>query len=239
MKNFLQIATLIVLVAAIGIGVSIWQPWKTASRTIQTNGEGKVKAAPDVAQVSGGVEIKKSTANEAQTIANNTIIKIITAVKGKGVEEKDIKTENISTNPNYDYSSNKMEIDGYISRATITVTIRDITKSQGIIDLVTQNGGTNVSGPSLTFSDQKLEELKGQARDKAVTNAKEKAGQLAKASSAKVGKVVTISESSASSGGVIPYLYETTADSAKDISSTILPGESEIIVNISATFSIK
>lgn len=242
MRNnyFLQIIVLILLAAGIGIGISVWQPWKTSNRTIEVNGEGKIKSAPDVAQISGGVEVKKPTANDAQTVATDTLNKILAAVKEKGIEDKDIKTENITTGPNYEYSSSSMQTNGYISRASITITIRDISKGQEIVDLVTKNGGTNVYGPNLTFSDEKLEELKNQARDIAVGKAKAKADQLAKSTNARVGKIISISESSSSGGTVIPYLASDVAvSSTKESSSTILPGESEVTVLVSATYALK
>jgi uncharacterized protein YggE len=239
MKSFWQIVILILLVAAIGVGVAVWQPWKSTNRTIQTSGEGKIKASPDVAQITGGVQIKKSTADEAQTTASQTINTIVAAVKAAGIADKDIQTQSITTNPNYNYNNGNNTIDGYMAQSTITITVRDLSHGQDIADLVTKNGGTNVYGPSLTFSNEKMAQLKNQARAQAMIDAKNKADQLAQLSNAKLGKVVNVSESNFNGGIVQPYPLMAT-DSAKSVSGgAIMPGENEVTLDINVTFSLK
>jgi len=237
--KFLQTLALIVVIAAIGIGVSIWQPWRNSARTITINGQGKIKSVPDVAKIQGGVEIKKNSANEAQTETSTKISKIIDQVKTKGIEEKDIKTDQVSAYPNYDYNNGANTIDGYIARTTITVTIRDISKGQEMLDLMTANGATSISGPNLTFSDEKMVELKKQAQEAAVQDARKRADDLAKAGNTKIGKVITITENYVSEGNPIPYL---TLD-AKSVESSrinsISPGEDEITAQITITYSLR
>jgi uncharacterized protein YggE len=239
MKNFWQIVILILLVTGIGVGIAAWQPWKSSDRTIQTSGEGKVNASPDVAQVTGGVEIKKPTADAAQTTANQTINTIIRAVKAAGIADKDIQTQSITTNPSYDYSNGNNTIDGYIAQSTITITIHDLTHGQDIVALVTQNGGTNVSGPNLTFSDEKMTQLKNQARVQAMNDAKNKADQLALLSNAKLGKVINVSESNFNGGIIQPYPVMASG-AAKSVSGgVIMPGENEVTLDVNVTFALR
>jgi uncharacterized protein YggE len=239
MKNLWQIGVIIVFIAAIGVGVAIWQPWKINSRTVQTVGEGKVKAAPDVAKIQGSVETKKSTADEAQTVAMSTMSKIVDAVKLVGIEEKDIVTDTVSTYPNSTYTNGVSSTDGYTGRVSVTVTVRDLTKATAIVDLVTKNGGTGVYGPSLTFSDEKYADLKNQARTAAVVDAREKADLMAVAGDSKVGKVINIAEGNYSSNQPV-YAMDMVSSSAKDsVSSPIQAGESEVIASVSVTFGLK
>jgi len=240
MKNLWQIGLIIVFIAAIGVGVAIWQPWKINSRTVQTVGEGKVKAAPDVAKIQGSVETKKTTADEAKSVTMSTMSKIVDAVKLAGVEEKDIVTDTVSTSPNMNYTNGTSTTDGYIGRVSITVTVRDLTKADSIVDLVTKNGGTGVYGPSLTFSDEKYADLKQQAQTAAVVDARAKADLMAKAGGSKVGKVVNIAEGNYSSNQ--PYCASDMVSSTSTgggSSSAIQPGESEVTASVSVTFGLK
>lgn len=66
--KFWQIVVLILLVAIIGAGFSLWQPWKTTNRAIQVSGDGKIKSTPDVAMVNGGVQIKNASASTVNII---------------------------------------------------------------------------------------------------------------------------------------------------------------------------
>lgn len=240
MKNLWQIGLIIIFVAAIGIGVAIWQPWKINSRTVQTVGEGKIKATPDVAKIQGSVEVKKTTADEAKTVTMSTMSKIVDAVKLAGIEEKDIVTDNVSTSPNMTYINNTSSTDGYIGRISITVTVRDLTKATSIVDLITKNGGTGIYGPSLTFSDEKYADLKQQAQTAAVVDARSKADLMAKAGGSKVGKVVNIAEGNYSSNQPI-YASDMMLSTATGggSSSAIQAGESEVTASVSVTFGLK
>jgi len=240
MKNYLQIGGLVLFIAAIGIGIAIWQPWKINSRTIQTVGEGKVKDTPDVAKIYGSIEIKKATADEAKTAALTTITSIIDAVKATGVADKDIVTDNVSTYPNTQYNNGATTTDGYYGRASITITVREIAKGASIVDLVTKNGGTGVSGPNLTFSDEKYEILKAEAQKAAVESAHKKADLLAETGGAKIGKVISIVEEGYSPNQPI-YAKDLVSSSAEGTSTTnpIQAGESEVTANVSVTFGLR
>ena len=237
--KFWQTIVLIVLIAAIGAGIALWQPWRNSARTITINGEGKIQSVPDVAKLDGAVETKKNSATEAQTITSAQISKLIDLIKAKGIEEKDIKTEQISAYPNYNYNNGSNTIDGYIARTTITVTIRDLTKGQEMLDLLTANGATGISGPNLTFSDEKMATIKKQAQESAVLDAKARAESLAKAGNAKLGKVITITDNYITTGNPMPYLTMDKATVGSSATNSIAPGEDEITAQITITYSLK
>lgn len=239
--KFWQVLVLILIIATIGVGISIWQPWKTASRTIQVSAEGTIKAVPDVSKITAGVEVTKTTADEAQAEASKKVSAIIAVVKAKGVADKDIQTQSVSTSPRYDYSGSSQQLAGYTGTGIITVTVRDVAKAQDILNTVTASGATSVYGPQLTFSDEKLLEVQVKAQAEAVKNAKSKADNLAKASGAKVGKVVTITEADLS-GKYYP-MFDTASgagavSSAKPVDS-IQAGENEVTVTVAVTYGLK
>lgn len=239
--KFWQILVVIFLVAAIGVGIAVWQPWKTSNRQIEVTAEGKVNGAPDVMKITAGVEVTKNTAQLAQTEATTVLDKVIKAAKDKGVEDKDIQTQSISTYPRYDYSQGQ-SITGYYGRGLVTVTIRKTDSAQAVFDAVSAAGANSVYGPELTFSDDMLKKLQDQARTKAVLAAKDKADKLAAASNAKVGKVINIAEQP-NSGQYYPmFATEGAADlksSAGGAVNSVSPGENEITISVNVSYSLK
>jgi uncharacterized protein YggE len=240
--KFWQIIVAILLVSAIGVGVAVWQPWKASSRSVQISAEGKVKGVPDVSKITAGVEVLKDDAKAAQAEATVKMDQIIKAVKENQISDNDIQTQQISVNPNYDYRSDGQKVNGYYARTTITITVRDIAKAQIVYDAASAAGANSIYGPQLTFSDEKLVSLQEEARNLAVSNAKNKAAKLAEASGARLGKVSNISEQ-ANGNNFYPMFAQDMASSLKtaggSAANTIVPGENDITISVSVTFSLK
>ena len=57
---------------------------------ISVSGQGKVTAAPDLANLSLGIEAQAATVAEAQTQAADAMNKVMTALKSSGIVEKDM-----------------------------------------------------------------------------------------------------------------------------------------------------
>ncbi len=80
------------LAAAIVAGVLLATPAlaQTAPPAmISVTGEATVSAAPDLALVDGGVTSEAKTAREASETNNAAMGKVLLALKGAGIEEKD------------------------------------------------------------------------------------------------------------------------------------------------------
>lgn len=170
---------------------------------LTVSGEGKVTTVPDTAIVDLGVNLNKPTVKAAQTDANTIIKNITDEVKKLGVEDKDIKTSNYSVFPQYDYSTGATgRITGYQVNVNLTLTIRDIEKVNNVIEMATSKGANNVSGIQLTVNETKQKELRQQARDMAVKEAKTKAESLASAAGISLGKIVNIQE--ADQNNIVP-----------------------------------
>ncbi len=250
----------ILLIGGLALVAAIWQPWKINSRTIDVTGEGKVTGTPDVCKVSVGFEVTTKTVETGQKQLTAKGDQLVEAVKKEGVAEKDIQTEEISSTPkdgsgNVSVSSEESgsstasseastEATEYLNRVTITITIREQNKQEAVWKAITVTKPTSFYGPTLTFSDERLKELKDEARTKAVEDAKKKAEDLAKASDDKVGKTISLTETGSSNDYYYPLLK---SESASDLQSkgseellkVIQPGANEVIVNVKVTFQLK
>ncbi|OGK66252.1 hypothetical protein A2313_01065 [Candidatus Roizmanbacteria bacterium RIFOXYB2_FULL_41_10] len=165
------------------------------SRELSVVGEGKVEVIPDTAVVEVGVTVNNiDTARQTQNQLTQTNNQIISALTKIGVAKKDIKTTNISIYPNYSYDGAVSDIIGYNGNATLSVTVKNVSKASEVVDVATQNGANEVRGPNFTLN--KPEKYREEARNKAIDNAKEQAEKLAKNLGIRLGKIVNIVESS-------------------------------------------
>ena len=117
------------------------------------------------------------------------------------------------------------------------ITIRNFKLADQIIATLTQDGATNLYGPQLTLSEDKLDVAKTEARKNAVESAKKKAAVLARASGRSVGKVVKITEAG-DYGYPMPLMAQSSAE-LRDKASQIQPGQNEVTINLSVDFSLK
>ena len=106
----LVIVFLFVLVIYVGTGaLNKMKEWKyigqgiEAKNTITVSDSGEIYAAPDLAITSFSVATEAKIVAEAMSENTKKMNAVIEAVKGQGVEEKDLKTINFNISPHYDY----------------------------------------------------------------------------------------------------------------------------------------
>lgn len=209
-------------------------------RGISVSGEGIVQGAPDIATISLGVSTLRDTVAQARTDAATALTGMVDSLKANGVEEKDIQTAGLSIQPEYDYTDGRQLLRGFRVTNTLTAKLRDIDRTGEIVDEAVEAGGdsTNING--IQFSIDDPEELKNEAREKAVADAKARAETLAAASGVSLGSPITISETSYSP----PVYYERglAADGASGApvpETPIEAGELDVVVQVSVTWEIK
>lgn len=161
-----------------------------AMRQVTVIGRGEVKLAPDQATVQIGVETRASTTREALDQNNAQAQAIVDEIKQLGVEERDIQTSGFNIYANH--SDNGRTITGYTVSNNVMVTIRNLDQAGALLDQVVSAGANRIYGINFGLSDP--ESALAQARDAAVTNARERAERLAQGSGASVGSVLVITE---------------------------------------------
>lgn len=208
-------------------------------KTITIDGTGKVTAAPDIGTVDVGFITE---GKNVQTIQQENVIKmnkLVGTIKKLGIEDKDIQTSQYSIYPQYDYTNGKSVLSGYTVSQSVTIKIRDLTKVSDVLSRAGESGANQVGGLNFTFDDP--ENLKVQARDKAITNAKTKAETLAKSLGIKLGRIVGFTESGSSPS---PYpLYKSDMayglGGAAPAAPQIETGSEDITSDVSITYEIK
>lgn len=166
---------------------------KPMPRTITVSGTAQVTAEPDLARITSGVTIEADTARDALARNSEAMRKVIAALKGKGIDPKDIQTSAFRIEPKYTPAKDRApSIAGYRAVNQVHVTVRDLARLGDILDELVAAGANQMGG--LSFDVTKADALKDSARKEAVANALRRAKLLATAAGAEVGEVVTISE---------------------------------------------
>ncbi len=243
-KVYVYLATLIILaVAAIVIVALVMANKVNNQERFSVNGSGTVYAKADIANLEVGLKTgAKKTAAEATVESTNKMNDIISALKGLGIEDKDIKTSNYNLSPVYNYTQDKgQELIGYEVTQNLTLKIRDLSKIGDVISKTTEKGANQVGNVSFTIDDEFA--LKNQARELAIKKAQEKAELISKQSGLKLGELKGVYENADQAVPVMMNYTNAKMDSASIgggiASPTISSGQNEIKVDVTLTYEVK
>ena len=201
---------------------------------ITVSGEASVSAAPDLAQIDAGVANDAKTAKEASDANNAAMGKVLLALKGTGIAEKDYQTSRLSLQPQYgqNKSTGATPVVGFRASNRVTVKIRDVTKVAGIIDTLVGAGANDIG--NISFEVTQASKLLDGAREQAVADARRKAEVYAKATGVTLGAPLSISEGSAP----VP-LFKARMATPQMAPAAVAPGEETLSVTVNVSWAIK
>ncbi len=232
----------------------------TSFRSFSVEGNGKATAIPDVARFTVRV-ITEGDTNLGSSQGKNTekINGVIAFVKTKNVEPKDIKTENYSVNPRYQYFTCSEpapgaesvqavkpcpppQIVGYTVEQTIGVTVREknFAGIGALLSGIVQKGANSVSQLSFEVDDPTA--VQGVARAQAIEKAKAKAVEMAKAGGFSLGRLLSIDEGSSRGTYYNSYDYAApmaTSSVMEKSAPTIEPGSQDVSVDVTLKYEIQ
>jgi len=240
-NKFIIHILIIIAMAAIVITSLESNKFPEPENQFSVQGEGRVFARPDIAQINLGVKVENERTAEAATKKGvEKMNLVIAAIKAAGVDEKDLKTINYNLYPNYDYTRQAgRELTGWNLDQSVQVKVRDLDEIGEVIAQATLAGANQAGGVSFTIDDE--DELKSQARAAAIEDAKAKAKELSKQAGLNLGKVINVFESQSS----FPQPYFARAE-ALDVgfggslpSPDIQVGENEVVVSVTLVYEVK
>jgi uncharacterized protein YggE len=205
----------------------------TPPPAISVTGEANVSVAPDQAQIDGGVTSDAKTAREAADANNAAMGKVLLALKGAGIEEKDYQTSRLALQPQYAPNrSGPSPVTGYRATNRVTVKIRDVTKVANVIDVMVGAGANDIGNIhfSVTQASKHLDEV----REKAIADARRKAEIYAKAAGVTLGEPISISEE----GTPTPLLRGKMA-APMAAGAQVAAGEETLSVTVGVSWAIK
>jgi uncharacterized protein YggE len=200
---------------------------------ISVTGEATVSVPPDQAQIDGGITSEAKTAREASEANNTAMGKVLLALKGAGIEAKDVQTSRLSLQPQSPPNrTGPATIASYRASNRVTVRLRDVTKVASVIDTLVGAGANEIGG--INFVVTQASKLLDEAREQAIADARRKAEIYARAAGVTLGAPLSISEQGAP--GPMPFRKMAVGMAA---SAPVAQGEETLGVTVSVSWAIK
>lgn len=208
--------------------------------TINATGTGMVNSKPDTMEVRITVMTEGKDKNVQETNAEKTQ-KVIDALKELGLNEEEIKTDNVSFNPIRKWDKNVGDqIVGYRAENTLYVISKQIEKAGLIADIGVKNGAERVSNISFTLSEEGKANILDKAIENAVLDAKKQADASAKAAGV---KIVGVKKIDVQKQGQPPIYYDYVRNSTMKVKeeaiTPVMPKDTEYNVTVHVSFIIE
>lgn len=210
-----------------------------AATTLNLAAFGETKVTPDQATISIGVTSQAATAQEAMRLNNTQMNRVVAAIRGQGVAERDVQTSGLNLNPQQVYRENQPpQVTGYQASNTVTVTVQDLARLGPVVDAVVAAGSNTINNVSFGLKDPTAAE--DAARRAAVKALQAKAALYAQATGHRVRRLVNLSEGTSYSSPPppMPYARMVSAEAAMDKTS-VSPGELRVRVDVSGVFELE
>jgi uncharacterized protein YggE len=154
-------------------------------------GEGKVTTKPDSARVRFSFEDRAQRPLPAKQAVDTGVNRLLEGLAAFGVEDRDITASALNASEDVDYNdAGKRVSNGFSAERTVTVVLKDLEKFNELLDYGLGTGADEIAG--IEFESTRAKELRAEARNKAVENARSKASDVASAFGGKLGAIYSI-----------------------------------------------
>jgi uncharacterized protein len=187
----------VLMVASMLASASVATAAEAPLRLVSVTGSGEVKAQPDMAYVTLGVEARRPTLAEARAEVNATVERLLALTRELKIEPKFVDSTRLQVQPDYrwDEKSSSQVLLGYVVSRQVDVELHDLDPLGTLLEKSVSAGVNQVGGARLDSSRRK--ELERAALTQAVDDARLNAEALARAAGAKLGPVQSLSASGA------------------------------------------
>jgi len=212
----------------------------TTQGDIQVSGYGELTVVPDLATLRLGITAQEDSVAKAQAAASKAMNQVMAVLKGHGLADKDIQTQyfSISQMTRWDPNTSQEIVIGYEVSNIVSAKIRDLDKVGAIIDAVADAGGNLTRIQGVSFSVEDPTSYYKELREKAMTDAQEKAEQIAEFYGITLGKPTHISEESTPIPPIWDVYYRSVAGAGEIAPTPISAGETELSLSIYVTYAI-
>jgi uncharacterized protein len=169
-------------------------------RQVTVIGSGQVQGVPDTLIADVGIEFTAPDVTTAMNQTNDRQQAVINALVGAGMDHKDISTTEVTLQPQYSNPepAGTATITGYRATNAIQIKIHPTDAASRLLALIVTTGGDATRITSVRYSIADDSQLVKDARARAFNDAKNRADQYAQLSGLRLGRVLSISETSGS-----------------------------------------
>lgn len=204
---------------------------------IVVNGQATVRRIPDLAVVTLAVTVQDKQVGRARDEANRRASAILERLRGLGLPDGDVQAPSLVVQPTYDYSGRGgPKITGYEASRPMTLRVRDIDLLGPVLDLLVDDGATQVQGTAMELAEPEAATREALAAAMSVARARGEA--LAAAAGLAMGQPVRIVEGD---GGpqLMPKGAMMQMAAAREAAPTeVAVGELEVTATVTVWFAI-
>lgn len=197
---------------------------------VSVTGKGVVEADPDMALVLLGVYVLDKDLPQGKATSDAATARLLRLAETLGIQRADVSSARFNIEPQYGETETH-DFLGYAISRSVEITLRDLSLLDRLIDQAIQSGANREFNIDLRSSRER--ELRQQALDLAIENAKEQAERLASGFGAKLGPVRSIDTS-----GRYSVASSYTASTIRIGQGTFQPGTLRFEVDLAASFSL-
>jgi uncharacterized protein len=208
-------------------------------RLVSVSGAGEVKAQPDLAYVTLGVEARKPVLSDARAQVNATVERLLALTRELKIDAKQVDSTRLQVHPDYrwDEKAQKQVLLGYVVNRQIAIELRDLDRLGLLLEKAVTAGANQVGEARLDSSRRK--ELEREALARAVEDARLNADTLARAAGTRLGPVQTLS---ANGTPPMPMYAErmrvSAAPQADAADESYQPAEMKFSANVNAQYEL-
>ncbi|MES2767854.1 MAG: SIMPL domain-containing protein [Bdellovibrionota bacterium] len=193
---------------------------------------------PDRGSVEFYAESLNNDSDKALKDATKTFENARDQVKKLNLKNLELSTLENSVQPENTWENNKTVFKGYRARIGLRVYTSDLGRLSEVTSKVSKSGIKNIGGLQTDISPAKLKEEQESCLAIAIENAKSKAEKMAKAASAKIGKVISIEEGGSEGAPPPRPMYAKGAMRTEADIATIDTKDETISTNVRVSFEL-
>lgn len=167
-----------------------------ASPLVRVNIAETLRRPPDEASLTVGTEGRATTATAAVAANKVKTERLLAAIRGAGLRERDIQTQGIQLQADYRYEQidgrGQQRLAGYVASNSVLIKTRDIDSLTGLLDRLTAAGATSVYGPNFAIADPAP--LRREARLRALARGEAEATEYARANGFTTVRLLSVEE---------------------------------------------
>ncbi len=228
-----RVKNLLVLLALV-IAASAHAQSATQQPMVSVTGEGIVKVQPDQVIIKSRIETDGDNPQAVKKQNDATVNKVIKYLKKQGISEKNIHTDYVNLNKNYNYDTKTYS---YVANQAISITLENLKNYEEVMSGLLEAGLNRIDG--VEFKSSEIDSYKTQARKKAILDAQTKAKEFVAPLNQEIGKAVSINEIESNNYTPVYRMSEMKASADSSDQQTIAPGEMEVKVKVNVSFELK
>lgn len=182
----------VVALISVLLSMPLWADPLPAQPHVYVEGSAEVNAEPDMMTFSLSIQTQDLDLAKAKTDVDSRSKILIDACKKFGIKPADIATSALNIRPEYDYRDQQRVFAGNHVSRQIDINLRDLKKYPEMMKALVDAKVSETINTTLTVSNKK--ELEDKAQIAAMTDAKNRAEQLAKTQGKLLGEPWSISE---------------------------------------------